>query len=249
MTKEIERIIPNQHLKEISYEDNSGEVTIFHNDIEVFKYTRDYSTAFKSIFPLVRNGKLLVLVSIDYQYVSILDIETKKIIGEEPLEVDEDGDKEEGFCPVELYIPYYRNIQYISTYKNEDKKWSHLCMVVDETCLDENIDKYIKDRVGGERSEYKISDVMYGDMAFVSGCYWGDDGSWKVQGIKVSEVDKGIIERKEYFGYIELAGNLSLKESIEVDNCYDHPKQYEITHKTTYRYKDKEDEFTDFSKE
>ena len=37
------------------------------------------------------------------------------------------------------------------------------------------------------------------------GCYWGDDNSWKVQYLDLSEIEKGIIRRDERFGYAELA--------------------------------------------
>jgi hypothetical protein len=44
-----------------------------------------------------------------------------------------------------------------------------------------------------------------GDFGFVWGCHWGDDSSWKVQFIDLSQVQQGIISRQERFGYVELA--------------------------------------------
>jgi hypothetical protein len=42
-------------------------------------------------------------------------------------------------------------------------------------------------------------------FGFVWGCHWGDDSSWKVQYLDLSEIEKGVIMRDERFGYVELA--------------------------------------------
>lgn len=44
-----------------------------------------------------------------------------------------------------------------------------------------------------------------GDFGFVWGCYWGDDSSWKVQYLDLSQIKQGLIKREERFGYLELA--------------------------------------------
>jgi len=44
-----------------------------------------------------------------------------------------------------------------------------------------------------------------GEFGFVWGCQWGDDSSWKVQYLDLSQVQQGIIRRDERFGYLELA--------------------------------------------
>ncbi len=44
-----------------------------------------------------------------------------------------------------------------------------------------------------------------GDFGFVWGCQWGDDFSWKVQYLDLSQVQQGIVRRGERFGYLELA--------------------------------------------
>ncbi len=44
-----------------------------------------------------------------------------------------------------------------------------------------------------------------GDFGFVWGCLWGDDSSWKVQYLDLSQIDDGVIRREERFGYLELA--------------------------------------------
>lgn len=56
-------------------------------------------------------------------------------------------------------------------------------------------------------SEYWNTDYEWpnGSFGFVWGCHWGDDSSWKVQYLDLSDVHKGIIRRDERFGYVELA--------------------------------------------
>jgi len=56
-------------------------------------------------------------------------------------------------------------------------------------------------------SEYWNPDREWptGDFGFVWGCVWGDDGSWKVQYLDLSDVDNGVVRREERFGYVELA--------------------------------------------
>ncbi len=44
-----------------------------------------------------------------------------------------------------------------------------------------------------------------GQFGFVWGCFWGDDSSWKIQYLDLSEIQSGVIRREERFGYVELA--------------------------------------------
>jgi hypothetical protein len=44
-----------------------------------------------------------------------------------------------------------------------------------------------------------------GDLAFVWGCVWGDDQSWKLQCIDLTRMEEGILVRDQRFGYLELA--------------------------------------------
>jgi hypothetical protein len=44
-----------------------------------------------------------------------------------------------------------------------------------------------------------------GDFGFVWGCIWGDDSSWKVEFLDLSQVAHGVLQRDQRFGYVELA--------------------------------------------
>ncbi|MDX2087961.1 MAG: hypothetical protein SFX73_08930, partial [Kofleriaceae bacterium] len=56
-------------------------------------------------------------------------------------------------------------------------------------------------------SEYWNADREWlsGDFGFVWGGYWGDDSSWKVQHLDLSQIRDGIIKRDDRFGYVALA--------------------------------------------
>jgi hypothetical protein len=49
-----------------------------------------------------------------------------------------------------------------------------------------------------------------GDFGFVWGCVWGDDSSWKVQYLDLSQVANGMIHRDDRFGYVKLVTNHKL---------------------------------------
>lgn len=46
-----------------------------------------------------------------------------------------------------------------------------------------------------------------GHFGFVWGCIWGDDSSWKIQYLDLSNIQNGQIKRDERFGYVKLATN------------------------------------------
>lgn len=43
-----------------------------------------------------------------------------------------------------------------------------------------------------------------GHFGFVAGCIWGDDSSWKIQFLDLSEAPRGVLVRKEAFGYLSI---------------------------------------------
>jgi hypothetical protein len=55
------------------------------------------------------------------------------------------------------------------------------------------------------------------EVAFVAGCIWGDDSSWKIQCIDLSQVESGIITRDERFGYIALPDGVSLQNGVTLE--------------------------------
>ena len=53
-----------------------------------------------------------------------------------------------------------------------------------------------------------------GTFGFVSGCYWGDDSSWKIAYLDLSDMLNGKIKLEHKFGYIEQPPELSLQQCI-----------------------------------
>jgi hypothetical protein len=43
-----------------------------------------------------------------------------------------------------------------------------------------------------------------GRFGFVAGCIWGDDSSWKIQFLDLSNIANGIVVRRETFGYVSM---------------------------------------------
>jgi hypothetical protein len=49
---------------------------------------------------------------------------------------------------------------------------------------------------------------------------WGDDWSWKVEFLDLSQIEQGIITRTAKFGYFPYASGLTLKEAINMEDYY-----------------------------
>lgn len=65
------------------------------------------------------------------------------------------------------------------------------------------------------------SEQPKGDFGFVWGCIWGDDSTWKVQYLDLSQVQKGRLVRDERFGYVELATNYKLDPKDFINCVFD----------------------------
>lgn len=115
-----------------------------------------------------------------------------------------------GFCPVEYYVPW-------DPESDEEAE----SIVAWE-------DIYRKDK------EWE-GETRLGTFGFVSGCVWGDDSSWKIEYLDLSQVEKGIIVRDDRFGYQELPRKLSLKQCISLENCTPIDQDIEIATKQHFR--------------
>lgn len=85
----------------------------------------------------------------------------------------------------------------------------------------------------------QCTEEHYTKFGFVSGCVWGDDGSWKVEYVDLSRVSEGIIKQDARFGYLELPHGLPLSRAIEVDWEHDDGNsQVSIATQMTFRFWD-----------
>ena len=68
-----------------------------------------------------------------------------------------------------------------------------------------------------------------GHFGFVAGCIWGDDSSWKIQHLDLSQIASGRIVRSERFGYIEMPNEMTrLSDCISFQE-YSPPNSSAIT--------------------
>lgn len=82
-----------------------------------------------------------------------------------------------GFCPVGFYVPDWWDIH-------------------------EPAEKY--GTLPGSRIWTRDHEWPTGEFGFVWGCVWGDDSSWKVQYLGLSQLREGVLTREERFGYVIL---------------------------------------------
>jgi hypothetical protein len=190
------------------------------NEEQVGEYERNYSTLFNSFHYFQKDGKDFALYSPDYTVTRIMELPNcKDIGGEEP----DTG----GFCPVDYFVPTYIEQEIISETKGAmgtNRKEVRKARINNpqENALSEFVSKTPFTNFNtGEECEtittYRpLTDLLYSPFGFVAGCIWGDDSTYKIQYLDLSEAEKGIIKRDERFGYIALPENLSLKDAIDM---------------------------------
>lgn len=158
------------------------------------EYIRHYSLM-ETFHWFTLQGKDYALYSApDYTATRIMSLpDCKDIGGEEP--------ESNGFCPVEFYVPSYVEREFtdehLKGYKYRIYEPQADNLPVSPTCR-------------------PLTGLVHEPFGFVAGCVWGDDTSWKIEYLDLSEADKGIIKRDARFGYIEMPGNMRLREAINM---------------------------------
>lgn len=74
-----------------------------------------------------------------------------------------------------------------------------------------------------------------GNFGFVWGCIWGDDSSWKIQYLDLSEIQNGVIKREERFGYVKLASKPDVHPK-EFIRCYFYNGECVVNLKTETKF-------------
>ena len=82
----------------------------------------------------------------------------------------------------------------------------------------------------------KQFEEVLGSFGFVSGCYWGDDTSWKIGYIDLSRLDEKIAKIDFRFGYISQPVNLTLPQCIDLSDYIPSDGEYSITISRCNRY-------------
>jgi hypothetical protein len=189
----------------------STKIGVFKDSEQIGEFLRNYEAYGETTFaPFKRDGKWYALYSPIYDRIGVMSLPDCK-----PVDMI---DQEHGFCPVEIYIPEYQ--WFLKEKKPEDQlhkypecNWVWLRKDLEEKEYDPDL--FNKNM----NSDYKYVDVeketFYEDFAFVSGCFWGDDSSWKIELYDISKAHLGIVKKVPEWGYYELP-NLPLKECVKL---------------------------------
>jgi hypothetical protein len=126
-----------------------------------------------------------------------------------------------GFCPVDFYVPSYIDRETVNW---DDTVHRHrVNEPPQELQRAGSVTMYPGDpktgqRIAVEKPTYPIGPLAYYPFGFVAGCIWGDDGSWKIQYLDLSGVEKGVLRRDARFGYLEMPKDLTLRQAIDMDD-------------------------------
>lgn len=202
---------------------NGLKVGVFkvENEIEepIGEYERNYPSFFNTFFHFRKDGKDFALYSPNYSVTRIMELPScRDIGGEEPNSY--------GFCPTDYFVPTYIEQEIITETKGSMGK--HEKRVTKKRLNNPKTEDFMEtvktyafrnDRTG-ENCEtvtvYRPLSAHNFPFGFVAGCIWGDDSTYKIQYLDLSEVGKGILKRDDRFGYIVLPENQSLKEAIDM---------------------------------
>jgi len=178
---------------------DSSTVRIFRGDEQIGGYERNFPSFSEVTFePFELNGSWFALYSRDYTATRVMRLpQCEDLGGEEPAS--------RGFCPVELFVPRFRNIT--TTHLPSGR-------VTEARCFEQAAE------VTTPSPNYETS---YGpwcslDVGFVAGCIWGDDSSWKLEVFDLQRAAEGVISRSARFGHLELAHKMALAEAISLDS-------------------------------
>lgn len=196
-------------------------------------YDRNYSMmrTFEP-FRQLRDGvwRDYALISRQYVELEVMDLQTGEVVAtEQPSERQfefarelkekakpeswhatatvEDIARGWGFCPVEFYVP-----DWLTDWDERDEKYGKNARSLEQTIIDCKADYEagLKEHQQYRDEEY---DMLRGNFGVYSGCVWGDDSSWKIRYIDLSQISEGVVTTDDRFGYI------SLQDPLTLDQC------------------------------
>lgn len=188
----------------------SNKIVVKYNGNEIGSYVRSYpSFVIATFHPFKLGDEWFALYSEDYTASRVAKLTPTEFVdwcGEE-----EDG---AGFCPTEFWVPMGLKYNTQMTLRGEDKI-INLDLWYDSDCKDEA--EFLSD-IEEVKANPKNSGVqiVWSDFGFLSGCYWGDDSSWKLRYIDLAGIPEKKLIITEKFGYWELSE--SLRKSIRIDD-------------------------------
>lgn len=92
---------------------------------------------------------------------------------------------------------------------------------------------------------YEPERGLVGDWGFVSGCIWGDDSSWKVLYLDLSQASHGVLRSEARFGYLPIFSRLPLREAVNLTFYREDDEYQEIEFSVSRLYSMKQRKFED----
>jgi hypothetical protein len=173
-------------------------VHIYKDGKKIGEYKRNYAFL-DTFYPFLSNEEWFAVYSPHYTATRIMKLsDCTDWCGEEP--------KSNGFCPTEFWVPQVRKV--VWSYMRGDKREEFTQLWDEKNPCFNKPDEY------GETME-SVGPIHNTDFGFVAGCLWGDDGSWKLEYLDLSQIPNKQLIRKALFGYIELPGKI--KNCITMD--------------------------------
>jgi len=174
---------------------------IYDGDTQVGQYERNHpGWGYETFEPFEIDGAWYALYSKEYTSTRVMSLPDCKDLGGEKPQAG-------GFCPVELYVPRYREMT-CKRHSDGHETTNWLFEADAQTAA-----------VGTADYGY---DITYGPWqflrtGFVAGCLWGDDSSWKMEVFDLTGVFEGKISRSARFGHLQLPRDMSLRASLHFD--------------------------------
>lgn len=215
---------------------NHQKIGVFDGDKQIGEYIRNYSSFMRTFYPFQQGEQWFALYSPDYTSSRLMSLPDCKDIGGESRDTY-------GFCPVEFYVPettardvdasdpepvvanhqakIWATIVGRRYYWPDDKDGPEYNAEREQAYLKAKEESHAAHKAWDERHPYI---TRYAPWGFVSGCVWGDDTSWKIQFLDLSQASQGILKRDDRFGYIQLPSGITLKDAISTWNFeHDNP--------------------------
>lgn len=175
---------------------SSTKVSIFRDNKLIGEYLRNYhSFSNLTFYPFRINDQWYALYSAHYTATRVMKLYEDRIedwCGEEP--------SDHGFCPVELYVPRFN----LTIIEGEEYYTADCDVDYEEFLSETKNDAYVK--------------TDYFKFGFLCGCVWGDDTSWKLRYIDLSNIEDKELIITDKFGYWPIPVALTLRESINLSS-------------------------------
>lgn len=182
---------------------------------QVGEYHRNFPTLLRTFAPFRSGDVDLALYSPDYTCTRLLALPAcRDIGGEEPAAG--------GFCPVDYFVPSYidydlsvgtgtptRHRKQVPTAEDLQPR----TVQVTRPALSDGTPARVEDH-----HHRPLGGLRHHPFGFVAGCLWGEDSSWKVQFLDLSQAHRGILRREERFGHLALPDGVTLDRAIDMSD-------------------------------